>query len=167
MTTSLFQQCIVNLPNRQRWYYSATKSDRLPSATDRDSIHHNSARRHMIRLYFFSKGPLRVVVYPISGPSQPHVATRDRLEPVPAPGQSADEAIYTAVCEQCHAATGSGGNAPPARQNQLADPELLKQFLVTVPQPMLRLYSGLLNEQGMGEVDEYLRTKVFNSGPNE
>jgi alcohol dehydrogenase (cytochrome c) len=113
-------------------------------------------------------GPLRVVVYAIPGPSQPHVVTLDRLEPVPAPGQSAGETMYTAVCEQCHGAAGAGVSAPPlARQSQLADPELLKQFLATVPQPMPRLYPGLLNDQEVEEIAEYLKTDVFKCGPDE
>jgi alcohol dehydrogenase (cytochrome c) len=113
-------------------------------------------------------GPLRVVVYAISGAGQPHVVTLDRLEPLPAPGKSANETMYDAVCEQCHASAGTGGSAPPlARQSQLADPELLEQFLATVPQPMPRLYPGLLNAQEVGEIAAYLKTSVFNCGPNE
>jgi hypothetical protein len=50
---------------------------------------------------------------------------------------------------------------------QLADPELLKQFLATVPPPMPRLYPGLLTDNDVELFAEFLKTTVFNCGPNE
>jgi glucose dehydrogenase len=78
-------------------------------------------------------GPLRVVVYGLDGNGKPEVVTLDRLEPPPGPGQTAEEAVFAANCAQCHGSKGTIGSSPPLlRQSQLADPELLKQFLQTV-----------------------------------
>src|SRR5262249_19621752 len=53
-------------------------------------------------------------------------------------------------------------SAPPlARQSQLADPELLKEFLATVPPPMPRLYPGLLTDKEVEMIAEFLRADVF------
>jgi len=44
---------------------------------------------------------------------------------------------------------------------------LLKQFLATVPPPMPRLYPGLLTDNDVELIANYLSTTVFNCGPNE
>ena len=64
---------------------------------------------------------------------------------------------------KCHGPTGEGSSAPPlARQSQLADPELLKEFLSTVPPPMPHLYPGVLTEEEVELIAGALRTGVFN-----
>jgi len=113
-------------------------------------------------------GPLRVVVYGLHGSEKPTVVTLDRLHPFGGAGVSAAEVAFNQNCQQCHAHAGSGGSAPPlARQSQLADPELLKQFLATVPPPMPRLYPGVLDDTDVQMIADYLRTDVFKCGPGE
>jgi alcohol dehydrogenase (cytochrome c) len=113
-------------------------------------------------------GPLRVVVYGLSGTGKPNVVTLPRLEPTPGGGiPTAGQVLYVQACAQCHG-DGSGGSAPPlARQSQLADPALLKQFLKTVPPPMPHLYPGLLTDDEVTLLAGYLKTAIFKCGPNE
>jgi mono/diheme cytochrome c family protein len=120
-------------------------------------------------------GPLRVVIYGLKGSDEPKVVKLERLEPAPAPRPGATPRIFTADemafiqnCQQCHGFFGAGGSAPPlARQSQLADPELLKQFLATVPPPMPRLYPGVLEDKEVEMIAAMMKTDVFNCGPNE
>jgi alcohol dehydrogenase (cytochrome c) len=113
-------------------------------------------------------GPLRVVVYGLHGGDKPTVVTLDRLPPTAVGEISANEMAFNANCAQCHSAAGVGGSAPPlARQSQLADPKLLKQFLSTVPPPMPRLYPGVLDDADVQMIADYLRTDVFKCGPGE
>jgi alcohol dehydrogenase (cytochrome c) len=113
-------------------------------------------------------GVLRVVVYGLHDNEKPTVVTLERLRPSAAAGESAAEMAFNENCQQCHAHAGSGGSAPPlARQSQLADPELLKQFLVTVLPPMPRLYPGVLDDADVQMIADYLRTDVFKCGPGE
>jgi hypothetical protein len=44
------------------------------------------------------------------------------------------------------------------------DPELLKEFLKTVPPPMPRLYSGVLTETEVEMIAEFMKTSVFKCG---
>jgi len=116
-------------------------------------------------------GPLRVSIYGLQGSDTPKVVTLERLEPSPLPGVAAGAVAY-APCSQCHGggmqAAASGSSAPPiGRQSQLADPELLRQFLATVPPPMPRLYPGVLTDNDVHHIADYLRTSVFSCGPNE
>jgi alcohol dehydrogenase (cytochrome c) len=116
-------------------------------------------------------GPLRVSVYGLHGSGKPKVVTLDRLQLPPAPGQTAGQALFAAVCSQCHGGgsiAGQGASSPPlARQSQLSDPELLKQFLSSVAPPMPRLYPGVLQDKDVELIAEFLKTSVFNCGPNE
>jgi glucose dehydrogenase len=115
-------------------------------------------------------GPLRVVVYGLSGSGKPNVVTLPRLEPSPGGGiPTAGLAVYVQNCAQCHAGGGVGSSAPPLlRQSQLADPALLKQFLATVPPPMPHLYPGLLTDDEVTLLAGYLKTDVFLCGePNQ
>jgi alcohol dehydrogenase (cytochrome c) len=114
-------------------------------------------------------GPLRVVVYGLSGRGKPNVVTLPRLEPSPGGGiESAGQAVLVQACAQCHSADGSGASAPPLfRQSQLAEPALLKQFLATVPPPMPRLYPGVLTDDEVTLLADYLKTAIFKCGPNE
>jgi mono/diheme cytochrome c family protein len=85
-------------------------------------------------------GALRVVVYGLSGPDMPEVVTLDRVPPSAAAGWTAGRVLFVQACAQCHGNPLMGSSAPPfARQSQLADPELLKRFLSSVPPPMPRL----------------------------
>jgi len=62
----------------------------------------------------------------------------------------------------------AGQSSPPLfRQSQLADPELLKLFLMTVPPPMPHLYPGVLEDKDVELIAEFLRTSIFQCGPNE
>jgi alcohol dehydrogenase (cytochrome c) len=108
-------------------------------------------------------GPLRVVVYGLSGSGKPNVVTLPRSEPL------TGLEVYGQACAQCHSGAGSGGSAPQLlRQSQLADPALLKQFLATVPPPMPRLYPGLLTGDEVTLLAGYLKTDVFLCGtPNQ
>lgn len=92
-------------------------------------------------------GPLRVSIYGLQGSDKPRVVKLDRLEPAPAPGVDANGAAFAQVCGTCHGQMGQGASAPPiARQSQLADAKLLKDFLQTVPP----LYPGVLEEKEVG-----------------
>ncbi|HXW26251.1 MAG TPA: PQQ-binding-like beta-propeller repeat protein, partial [Xanthobacteraceae bacterium] len=111
-------------------------------------------------------GALRVVVYGLSAAETPRVVTLDRLPAAAAGGWTAGHLLFVQACQQCHGPRGEGGSAPPlARQSQLADPELLKRFLTTVPPPMPVLYPGVLNDDDVRLLADYLRTDVFNCGP--
>jgi len=113
-------------------------------------------------------GPLKVSVYGLHNGGKPKVVTLDRLELPPAPGQTTGQALFGAVCAQCHLGSGAGGSSPPLfRQSQLADPELLKQFLSSVPPPMPRLYPGVLLHKDVELIAEFLRTSIFKCGPDE
>jgi alcohol dehydrogenase (cytochrome c) len=117
-------------------------------------------------------GPLRVVIYGLDGSDKPNVVTLDRLEPSAAPGFTANEMAFVQNCVQCHGfarqAAETGSSAPAlGRQSQLADPELLKQFLATVPPPMPRLYPGLLEKKDVEMIAEFLKTEIFRCGPEE
>jgi alcohol dehydrogenase (cytochrome c) len=118
-------------------------------------------------------GPLKVSIYGLHGPDKPNVVTLDRLEPEPSPGPDGTTIpvnawLYIQNCAQCHLVSGAGISAPHIfRQSQLADPELLKQFLANVPPPMPRLYPGVLQENEVEMIAEALKTGIFNCGPNE
>ena len=113
-------------------------------------------------------GPLRVIVYGLHGSGKPKVVTLPRLEPPPAPGQTAGEALFVANCVTCHEFGGGGGSSPPlARQSQLADPELLKPFLANPAPPMPRLYPGLLDDEEVASIADYLKTDVFRCDSTE
>jgi alcohol dehydrogenase (cytochrome c) len=113
-------------------------------------------------------GPLRVVIYGLKGSDQTNIVRLERLGPFSAPGFSDNHVLFIQSCAQCHGLTGAGSSAPPlARQSQLADPALLKQFLATVPPPMPRLYPGLLEDKDVEKLAEFLRTDVFKCGPSE
>jgi cytochrome c553 len=109
-------------------------------------------------------GPLRVSIFSLHGSNPPEVIKLDRLQPA-IPGFPVSAAMYVQACIQCHGADGSGSSAPSIiRQSQLADPQLLKRFLRTVPPPMPHLYPGLLEDKDVELIDEYLRTQVFKCG---
>lgn len=113
-------------------------------------------------------GPLRVSVYGLGGSGPPKVITLDRLDLPPPAGETAGQALFGAVCGQCHGSGAAGSSAPPLfRQSQLADPALLKQFLMTVPPPMPHLYPGVLIDKDVEAIAEFLRTSIFKCGPNE
>jgi alcohol dehydrogenase (cytochrome c) len=112
-------------------------------------------------------GPLRVVVYGLHAPDHPTVVMLDRLAPIAALGATVGATVYGMNCSQCHGLAGAGSSAPPMlRQSQLADPELLKTFLMTVLPPMPRLYPGVLNDDDVRALADYLRTAVFKCGPD-
>ena len=107
-------------------------------------------------------GALRVVVYGLNGPATPTVVTLDRVPPAPAAGLTAGRVLYVQACGQCHANPLTGGSAPPLmRQSQLADPELLKRFLSSVPPPMPRLYPSVVNDDDVRLLAEWFRTDLF------
>jgi outer membrane protein assembly factor BamB len=107
-------------------------------------------------------GALRVVVYGLGGPDMPTAVTLDRVPPSAAAGLSAGRILYVQACSQCHGNPLVGGSAPPLmRQSQLADPELLKSFLASVPPPMPHLYPSVLNDDDVRLLAEWFRTDLF------
>jgi alcohol dehydrogenase (cytochrome c) len=113
-------------------------------------------------------GPLRVVIYGLHGSDKPMVVVSPRLEPEPVGKMTANQMLFEQNCRQCHGVAGAGASAPPlARQSQLADRGRLKQFLETVPPPMPRLYPGVLTEDEVAMIADYLKTDVFKCGSNE
>jgi Cytochrome C oxidase, cbb3-type, subunit III len=118
-------------------------------------------------------GPLKVSIYGLHGPDKPKVVTLDRLEPEPSPGNNGETIpvnfwLYVQNCAQCHLDSGAGISAPHIfRQSQLADPELLKQFLATVPPPMPRLYPGVQQDNEVEMIADFLKAAIFKCGPNE
>jgi alcohol dehydrogenase (cytochrome c) len=110
-------------------------------------------------------GALRLVVYGVHAPDRPAVVMLDRLAPRAGPGSTTGAALYSQACAQCHGAAGVGGSAPPLlRQSQLANPDLLKAFFISVPPPMPRLYPGVLDDDDVRELADYLKTNVFKCG---
>src|SRR5262249_22665933 len=57
-------------------------------------------------------GPLKVSVYGLHNGGKPKGVTLDRLDLPPAPGQTTGQALFGAVCAQCHLGSGAGGRAP-------------------------------------------------------
>jgi alcohol dehydrogenase (cytochrome c) len=109
-------------------------------------------------------GPLRVSIFGLHSSGPPEIVKLDRLQPV-ITGLPPSSAVYWQACLQCHGFDGSGVSAPSIiRQSQLADPQLLKHFLETVPPPMPRLYPGMLEEEDVEMIAEHLRTFVFKCG---
>jgi alcohol dehydrogenase (cytochrome c) len=107
-------------------------------------------------------GPLRVSIFGLHGSDTPTVVTLERL-PFQFTGDPRADA-YWGACAICHGGQGDKPFGRLPRQGQLADPELLKHFLETVPPPMPRLYPGLLEEAEVEGIAEYLKIVIFNCG---
>lgn len=113
-------------------------------------------------------GALRVAIYGLHASDRPRVVALDRLPPSAAPGWTENHVAFIQACGQCHGTTGGGSSAPGlARQSQLSDPERLKQFLTTVLPPMPHLYPGMLDDNDVKMIADYLKTDVFKCGPKE
>jgi alcohol dehydrogenase (cytochrome c) len=113
-------------------------------------------------------GPLRVVVYGLRGAEKPTVVALDRLPPSAAAGLTAGRMAFLQACAQCHGDPRTGSSAPPlTRQSQLADPEVLKRFLASVPPPMPVLYPSVLDDNDVRMLAGFLRIDVFKCGPDE
>jgi alcohol dehydrogenase (cytochrome c) len=113
-------------------------------------------------------GALRVAIYGLHASDRPRVVTMDRLSPSAAPGWTENHMAFIQACGQCHGLTAGGGSAPAlARQSQLSDPERLKQFLITVLPPMPHIYPGVLDDNDVKMIADYLKTDVFKCGPGE
>jgi mono/diheme cytochrome c family protein len=108
-----------------------------------------------------------VKIYRLCDSDKPNVVTLPRLEPS-FHGVTPGQALFIQNCQQCHGVAGAGGSAPPlARQSQLSNPELLKAFLQSVPPPMPHVYPGLLTDDEVASIAGYLKTSVFQCGPNQ
>ncbi len=110
-------------------------------------------------------GPLRVSIFGLHAGPEPHIVKLDRTDPKFGPGIPDTTATYIQSCGQCHGPTGIGASAPPLiRQAQLADPEVLKRFLEDVPEPMPRLYPGMLEDKDITRIAAFMRSNVFKCG---
>src|SRR5262249_35974211 len=118
-------------------------------------------------------GARRGSIYGLGGSGKPELHSFARLELPPSPGALGETTrasawLFFQNCSQCQGSFGGGVSAPPiTRQSQLADPELLKQFLATVPPPMPRLYPGVLEDNDVALIADYLKTRIFTCGPDE
>jgi alcohol dehydrogenase (cytochrome c) len=104
-------------------------------------------------------GPLRVSVFGLHGSDTPKIV---RFVPMARMGSTpAEQAAheYLGVCGDCHGVTAQGQAYPSLeRQTQLAgNPKALKAFLAYVPPPMPRLYPGLLSDEDVRLIAEYLK----------
>ena len=63
------------------------------------------------------------------------------------------------MCAACHGGDGKGRGYPSlTRLTELGDPEVLKTFLNNVPPPMPVLYPGVLNDDEVGMIAQYMKT---------
>lgn len=109
-------------------------------------------------------GPLRVTVLGLSDRKKPNVTSFPRIKPAEN-FTSAPKALFMTVCSNCHGQSGTGALYPSLlRHTHLADPKRLEKFLATVPDPMPKLYPGLLNSSDVRLIANYLRTDVFKCG---
>jgi mono/diheme cytochrome c family protein len=110
-------------------------------------------------------GALRVMVYGLNAPSEPKIATVDRM---PLPAGATDEAagahLYSLVCIACHGPRGAGGAyvAITRQRAVVTDAAALTKFLSIVPPPMPRLYPGLLKEDEIRLIATYLKANLAN-----
>jgi mono/diheme cytochrome c family protein len=75
--------------------------------------------------------------------------------------------MFIRICAPCHGANGAGRTYPSiTHMTELGDPAALKAFLANVPPFMPVLYPGLLKEDEVRMIAEYLKTAVLDkNGP--
>lgn len=109
-------------------------------------------------------GPLRVTVLGLSQRKQPKVTSFPRLRQTDS-FASPPKALFMTVCSNCHGQSGTGALYPSLlRHTHLADPRRLEAFLASVPDPMPKLFPGLLNKSEVRLIANYLRTDIFKCG---
>lgn len=109
-------------------------------------------------------GPLRVTVLGLTRRNRPEITTFSRIAE-PAGFAPAPQALFFTVCGNCHGQAGTGALYPSIlRHTHLAAPNRLRSFLATVPEPMPKLYPGLLSQADVKQIADYLRTDIFKCG---
>ena len=111
-------------------------------------------------------GPLAVKVFGLQGGDAPKITTFDRV-PTQVSGAAANTEVFFRMCAACHGGDGKGRGYPSlTRLTELGDPEVLKTFLANVPPPMPVLYPGVLNDDEVRMIAEYMKTSVVDkNGP--
>jgi alcohol dehydrogenase (cytochrome c) len=112
-------------------------------------------------------GPLAVKIYGIGGAGAAKITTFDR-QVTQMQGTAANAELFARMCGACHGADGKGrGFVSITRMTELADPEVLKRFFANVPPPMPVLYPGLLKDDEVRMIAEYLKVAVLDKqGPS-
>jgi hypothetical protein len=106
-------------------------------------------------------GPLANKIYGLQGVDTPRITTFDR-QTTQMSGAAANAELFMRMCAACHGGDGKGRGYPSlTRMTQLGDPGVLKTFLANVPPPMPVLYPGLLNDDEVGMIAEYMKTSVI------
>jgi mono/diheme cytochrome c family protein len=107
---------------------------------------------------------LRVAVLGLTQRKKPEITTFPRISQS-ADFASAPKALFMTVCSNCHGQSGTGALYPSIlRHSHLADPRRLEKFLASVPDPMPKLYPGLLNQSDVRLIANYLKTDIFKCG---
>ncbi|HEY6301884.1 MAG TPA: PQQ-binding-like beta-propeller repeat protein [Terriglobales bacterium] len=106
-------------------------------------------------------GPLALKIYGQQAWDAPKITTFDR-QVTQTTGASANAELYSRMCAACHGSDGKGRTyASLTRMTQLGDPEVLKTFLANVPPPMPVLYPGLMTDDEVGMIAEFMKAKVI------
>jgi mono/diheme cytochrome c family protein len=106
-------------------------------------------------------GALRVSIFGLRGADTPKTVKLDRMPRLGATPEQAAFAMYRQVCLTCHGVAGRGEvYSPIAGFTQLGDPEVLKTFLQNPPAPMPRLYPGLLDDDDISLIADYLKANL-------
>jgi cytochrome c553 len=110
-------------------------------------------------------GPIALKVYGLQGGDTPKITTFDR-QATQMTGAAADVELFARMCGACHGNDGKGRTyASLTRMTELGDAEVLKRFLANVPPPMPVLYPGLMNDDEVEMIAEYMKTFLDKSGP--
>jgi alcohol dehydrogenase (cytochrome c) len=112
-------------------------------------------------------GPLRVAVLGLTQRKKPEITSFPRISQSVS-FASAPKALFMTVCSNCHGQAGTGALYPSIlRHSHLADLRRLEKFLASVPDPMPKLYPGLLNQSDVRLIANYLRTDIFKCGRSD
>lgn len=115
-------------------------------------------------------GALRVSVFGLGNGGKPTIRSMEPRTPIAPIGQTSSklwkkhDLAYQSICGTCHGPVfPSGFTYPPLwRHTELAndanDYQVLKDFLRDVPPPMPILYPGLLDDDDVRLIGEYLKT---------
>lgn len=113
-------------------------------------------------------GPLALKIYGLQVEGLPQVKTFDRESTQEREAKAAGEELFGRICTACHGVTGEGRVFPSIKRlTEMGDVSVLKRFLANVPPPMPILYPGLLTDDEVGLIADFIKTKVVDgSGPH-
>jgi len=103
-------------------------------------------------------GALRVRVFGLRGNDPPRTVKLERVPELGATPQQAAFMAYFQVCLVCHGTPGrSGVYGSIEKFTDLGEPDALKTFLQYAPEPMPRLYPGLLEDEDIRLIAGFLK----------